>query len=85
MRAQKILRQIMRKPTLCMLTGKQCDFDVMRSILILMMMMMDTDDDGNDDEKDFMLMMTWTKGMMVILRDGQTNQMQNITRMTSAT
>ena len=55
----------------------------MRSIL--MMMMMDTDDDGNDDQNDFMLMMTWTKGMMVILRDGQTNQMQNITRMTSAT
>ena len=65
-----------------MLTRKQCDFDVMRSIL---MMMMDADDNGNDDQKDFMLMMTWTKGMMVILRDGQTNQMQNITRMTSAT
>ena len=66
-----------------MLTRKHCDFDGMRSIL--MMMMMDTDDDGNDDQNDFMLMMTWTKGMMVILRDGQTNQMQNITWMTSAT
>ena len=50
----------------------------------------------NGDEKNFMLMlmlrlmmtmmtMIWTKHMMAILRDGQTNQMQNITWMTSAT
>ena len=69
-------------------------------VIFPFIMMIITDINDNDDDKNFMLMsmlmlmlmmmmtmmtVIWTKHMMVILRDGQTNQMQNITWMTSAT
>ena len=47
---------------------------VLMLLMLMLMMLMMT-----------MMTMIWTKHMMAILRDGQTNQMQNITRMTSAT